>query len=134
MAGTGGPGPGERGARVSDQPPALNALPYAPPRLTRNEAEARTLIAQHAQQLQFLLVDTVWELTMEPLARGAATAFGESDWLVRAEWAGAPFELRLPATAADQWMRARFASLELPQLPEAIRNAAFEAVLHEVLG
>jgi type III secretion protein Q len=114
--------------------PARVAVPFAPPRLTRNEAEALTLLAQRVQRLECPLGDTVWEFSMEPLARGAATAFGAADWLVRAEWAGAPFELRVPGAAADQWLRARFASLELPQLPAAIRNAAFESVLHGALA
>lgn len=113
-------------------PPPV-ALPLAPPRLTRNEAEGRSLIAQHVQQCSLSLGDTVWNLSLEPLAHDAATAFGSADWLVRAEWAGAPFELRLPATSADQWLRARFTSLELPQLPEALRTAAFESALQDVL-
>jgi len=110
-----------------------SARPYSPPRLTRNEAEGRTLLAQHVQRRKLVLGDTAWELSMEPLARGAATAFGTGDWLVRAEWGGAPLVLRLPAAAADQWLRARFATLELPQLPASLRTAAFDSALQDVL-
>ncbi|MGE0329475.1 MAG: type III secretion system cytoplasmic ring protein SctQ [Ramlibacter sp.] len=112
----------------------LIAVPFAPPRLTRNEAEGRTLIAQHVRQLEFNLGDTVWTLSLEPLARDPDAAFGAGDWLVRADWAGAPFELRLPRASADQWLGARFASLELPQLPDAIRAAAFESALQDALA
>ena len=114
-------------------PPPI-ALPFAPPRLTRNEAEGRTLLAQHVRRCRFTLGDDPWEISLEPLARGATLSFGANDWLVRAEWAGAPFELRLPAAAADQWLRARFSDLELPQLPTAIRSAAFESALQDVLA
>lgn len=117
-------------------PPLAAAL--APPRLTRNEAEGRTLIAQHVRQVGVMLGDTAWTLSLEPLARGGPAspdaAFGAADWLVRADWAGAPFELRLPATCADQWLRARFASLALPSLPDPVRAAAFEAALEDALA
>lgn len=106
---------------------------FAPPRLTRNEAEGRTLLAQHVRRCRFTLGCDPWEISLEPLARGATLSFGANDWLVRAEWAGAPFELRLPATAADQWLRARFSELELPRLPTALRSAAFESALQDVL-
>ncbi len=114
-------------------PPPI-ALPFEPRRLTLNEAEGRTLLAQHVRRCRFLLGDDTWEMSLEPLARGATLAFGPNDWLVHAEWAGAPFELRLPATAADQWLRARFSALELPQLPTAMRSAALEAALQDVLA
>lgn len=118
---------------MSDRPPATG-MRYAPPRLTRNEAEARTLLAQHVQRRKFLIGDKTWEISMEALAQGTAVAFGSADWLVRADWGGAPFELRLPAAVADRWLRARFASLELPELPAPLRSAAFESAMKDILG
>lgn len=117
---------------MSKRPPPL-ALPLAPPRLTRNEAEGRSLIAQHVQRRELMLGETVWSLSLEPLARDTMTAFGDNDWVVSADWAGAPFELRLAATAAEQWLRARFAPLDLPPLSEPVRAAAFESALQDAL-
>lgn len=118
---------------MSSRPPPV-ALPLAPPRLTRNEAEGRSLIAQHMRQREVTLGDTVWSLTLEPLARDAAAAFGANDWTVMAAWAGAPFELRLSASAADQWMKARMGPVDLPaQLPAPVQAAAFEAALQDAL-
>jgi type III secretion protein Q len=116
----------------------VNALapaytPCALPRLHRDEAEARTLLAQRVQRRECLLGDTAWELSIEPLRPGTAAKFDATDWLVHAEWAGAPFELHLPAAAADHWLRARFAELDLPALPPPIRSAAFEAALQDML-
>lgn len=113
---------------------AFNTPSLAPPRLTRNEAEARTLIAQRLQRRACQLGDMAWTVSLEPLAQQARTAFGDDDWLVQAEWGGAPFELRLPAAAADRWLGARFQGLELPQLPPPLRSAAFESALHDVLA
>jgi type III secretion protein Q len=106
---------------------------FAPPRLTRNEADARSLLARHVRRREVVLGDIAWELTLEPLSRDACVAFGENDWLVMAEWGGAAFEMRLPATAADQWVRARFPSLDLPRLPSPMRAATFESALTEAL-
>lgn len=113
--------------------PAHLALPLAPPRLTRNEAEGRSLIAQHLRQRAFMLGDTAWTLSLEPLARDAAPALGVDDWVVHADWAGAPFELRLHASAAQQWLRARFQALDLPPLPESLNDCAFECALQDAL-
>lgn len=118
---------------MSCRPPAP-ALPLFPPRLTRNEAEARSLLAQRVQRRELTLGGVAWELSIEPLAQGAHVGFGAGDWLVHAQWGGAPFELSLPASAADQWMRARFASLDLPKLPPPMRAAALEAALQDALA
>lgn len=118
---------------MSKRPPPV-ALPLAPHRLTRNEAEGRTLIAQHVRQREVALGDTVWSLTVEPLARDAAVAFGADDWTVTGAWAGAPFELRLAASVAQQWLKARMEPVDLPeQLPAPLQAAAFEAALQDTL-
>ncbi|MDP3137735.1 MAG: hypothetical protein Q8N17_15555, partial [Burkholderiaceae bacterium] len=104
------------------------------PRLTRELAEARSLLARHARGRRCTLGGTKWEWSMEPLSQGAATAFGETDWQLNARWSGASFELRLPQGAADQWMARRFPELDLPQLPAALRAAAFESALEDLLA
>jgi type III secretion protein Q len=113
--------------------PEVPLVRFAPPRLTRNEADARSLLARHVRRREVVIGDIAWELTLEPLPRDASIAFGENDWLVVAEWGGAVFELRLPVTASDQWVRARFPSLDLPKLPAPLRAATFESALTEAL-
>jgi type III secretion protein Q len=110
-----------------------HAPPHAPLRLTRNEAEARTLLAQHVQRRECAVGGRTLQISMEPLAVGGMTGFGARDWSIQATWCGATFELRLPESIADQWLRARFGELELPRLPQPYRDAAFEAALNDVL-
>src|SRR5438105_3450923 len=114
--------------------PDLAVLPLKLPRLSRNEAQARTLIAQRAQACGVLLGDVAARLSLQPLGVHDAAGFGADDWLVRAEWAGAPLELRLPAAACEQWMRARFPQLDLPALGDELRSAAFEGALEQALA
>jgi type III secretion protein Q len=53
--------------------------------------------------------------------------------VLHAEWAGARFELRVAASAADMWLRGRFTGDDWPRLPPPIRAAAFEAALRDAL-
>jgi type III secretion protein Q len=114
-------------------PPSV-PITYAPPRLTRNEAEARTLLAQHVQRRKIKLGDTDWLITLEPLPRGASIGYGAHDWVVRGQWGAAELRLRLPGAVADQWIRARFGAMELPEFPKTMRAAAFESALHDVFA
>ncbi len=117
---------------MSQQSPSV-ALPLSPPRLTRNEAEGRSLLARQVRQCELILGDTLWRLSLEPLPRDALVVFGAGDWVVAATWAGAPFELRLPASSATQWLLGRFPALDLPALSEPVRASAFESALQDVL-
>lgn len=108
------------------------ALPLKMPSLTRNEAEARTLLARRAQRCNVLLGDTHWQLSIAPAPEGDIAPFGDDDWVVHVHWAGARFALRLPSGSADQWLRARFPSLDWTLLSPEIRSAALEAALHDV--
>lgn len=110
---------------------AANALGL--PRLTRNEADARSLLAQNMQRVGVVLGDDGWELSVEPLARDASIGFGADDCVLRAEWSGAGFELRVPASACDMWLRGKFATDDWPKLPAPIRAAVFESALHDML-
>lgn len=106
----------------------------APQRFTYDEARARTAIAQRARGRKLILDHIEWDCSLEPLACGALLDFGASDWSVRGEWAGAAFELRLPVTAADQWVRARFPSVEFPALPAPLQFAVFESIARDALA
>ncbi len=54
-----------------------------------------------------------WDVSMEPLADGAETTPAPTDWRVQVEWGGAPYELNVPAAAANEWLRARFPTLDI---------------------
>ncbi|HSV47684.1 MAG TPA: type III secretion system cytoplasmic ring protein SctQ [Ramlibacter sp.] len=114
--------------------PATVPLPLRIARLTRNEAQARSLLAQRAAACTVRLGGMDWQLSLEPLSESASHAGPEAgDWLVRAQWAGAPFALRLPAAAAEAWLRGRFPDLDLPALPDEVRAAALEGALEQAL-
>jgi type III secretion protein Q len=114
--------------------PATVALPLRLPRLTRNEAQARSLLAQRAASCTLSLAGSDWQLALEPLAQPQAAPLGPADWLVQAQWAGAPFALRLPAQAGQAWLRSRFPDLDLPALPAQLQAAALEAALEQALA
>src|SRR4051812_5852241 len=82
--------------------------PLVPVRLTRNEAQARNLLAQRVQRRPVFFGDMSWELSIEPLAQDSVLDFGPGDWNLHCDWAGAPFLVRLPESTADLWLRARF--------------------------
>ena len=104
--------------------------PLVLPRLSRNEAQARTLLAQRAQEVSVRLADQPWQLSLEPWPAGAALSTAPpGDWLVQAQWAGALFDLRLPASACEAWIAARFPDMELPGLSEPLAAAALELAL-----
>lgn len=105
------------------------------PRLTRNEAQARGLLAQRARSVEVTLGGVAWQLTLEPLGANAGSDTGpEEPWWVRGEWAGAPFEIEMPAAAARSWIRARFPQVDIGALSEPFTAAALEAAAAEVLA
>lgn len=97
------------------------------PRLTRSESQARSALAQRIHATPFSWGGQAWTLTLVPLADAGAQPFSGADWCVRALWAGAPFEIVLPADAAQAWIEARFPGLEVPQLPDEFVAATLEA-------
>jgi type III secretion protein Q len=99
----------------------------------RDEADARTLLARVVREVGISLGGTSWQLTLEPLAFDASRTFDEGDWVLQAQWAGAPFEIRMPATAADQMMAGCFDGLDLPDLPAPLRAAALEMAFADVM-
>lgn len=104
------------------------------PRLTRNEAQARNLLARRARDCRLPLGGSAWTASLEPWLPGAAaSAPGPGDWLVRAQWAGAPFDIRLPAAACEALVAARLGGTEMPALPDAFAAAALEAALEPLV-
>lgn len=100
------------------------------PRLTRNEAQARNLLAQRARNRVLPLGGEPWLASLEPWLPGISlSAPGPNDWLIGAQWAGAPFDVRLPAGAVDALVASQLQNVELPALPDEFAAAALEAAL-----
>ena len=114
--------------------PRLNPKPLVLARLTRNEVQARNLLAQRAQACAVTLGGQAWELSLEPWAVGAPLSPPSTgDWLAQLQWAGAAFDVRLPASACQSWMAAAFPGLDLPGLPEPFAAAALESALTSLM-
>lgn len=115
---------------MSAQP--ASATPLQPQRLSRNEAQARTTIAQRAAGLPLRLGSTAWRARLVPTT-GAAAVPAPSTTL-RFEWAGAQFTLRLPALAIEQALSASLGSAALPAVPDEVAQALLEASLADLLA
>lgn len=109
--------------------------PLVMPRLNRNEAQARNLLAQRAQRCAVTLGGQAWTLSLEPWTQGAVMSGAlAADWLLQWQWAGAPFDLRLPASVCQTWMAAAHPTLDLPDLPEAFVVSALESALADLMA
>ncbi|WP_241074281.1 type III secretion system cytoplasmic ring protein SctQ [Achromobacter insuavis] len=118
---------------LSPSPPSL-------PRLSGNEARARTLIARHGADLAVTLAPLAgadaepaqWRLGFTP---GVAEALRQSATLsADLEWAGARLRLGLPASAADAWLAARLPDVDAGAVPPALVSTAIETLLAEVVA
>lgn len=111
------------------------ARPVVLPRLQRNEAQARTLLAQRAREVAISLHGKAWLLTLEPWVPAAALSLpSQDDWLVHLTWAGAPFELRLPASFCSAILSAEHEGLAWSEWPPAFVGGLLENLLQEVSG
>ncbi|WP_428000735.1 type III secretion system cytoplasmic ring protein SctQ [Acidovorax sp.] len=108
------------------------ATPLQPQRLSRNEAQARTTIAQRAADLPLRLGSTAWQARLVPTTRAAAVPAPSTT--LRFEWAGAQFTLRLPALAIEQTLSASLGSAALPAVPDEVAQALLEASLADLLA
>ncbi|WZB74533.1 YscQ/HrcQ family type III secretion apparatus protein [Achromobacter insuavis] len=118
----------------------LSSFPLSLPRLSGNEARARTLIARHGADLAVTLAPLVGA-DAEPRAvrlgftPGVAEAVRQSATLsADLEWAGARLRLGLPASAADAWLAARLPDVDAGALPPALVSTAIETLLAEVVA
>ncbi len=118
----------------------LSSSPLSLPRLSGNEARARTLIARHGADLAVTLAPLAgvdaepaqWRLGFTP---GVAEALRQAATLsADLEWAGARLRLGLPASAADAWLAARLPDVDAGALPPALVSTAIETLLAEVVA
>ncbi|WP_028605256.1 type III secretion system cytoplasmic ring protein SctQ [Ottowia thiooxydans] len=107
------------------------STPYQPPRLSRNEAKARTTIAQRGSNLALRLGDGHWYADLRPSDPQAMPA---GYWMLSFEWIGAEFHLQLPKASADQIAAPLLAGTPLPELPHELALATLEAALADTLG
>lgn len=108
------------------------AKPLQPQRLSRNEAQARTTIAQRAAGLPLRLGTAAWQARLVPATTPAAVPAPSTT--LRFEWAGAQFTLRLPALAVEQTLAASLGSAALPAVPDGVAQALLEAALADLLA
>ncbi|EHK65667.1 type III secretion system cytoplasmic ring protein SctQ [Achromobacter arsenitoxydans] len=110
------------------------------PRLSGNEARARSLIARHGADLPIVLappdgVDAepaAWRLGFTP---GVPDAVRQSATLsADLEWAGARLRVGLPPSAAQAWLAARYPELDAAAPPPALVAAAIEGLLAEAMA
>jgi len=103
------------------------ATPLQPLRLSRNEAKARTTIAQRAGAVPLRLGNASWRVDLWP--QSLAEPPHASDWMLTLEWAGAVFHLQLPRAAADQIAAPLLPGASLPELPRELALATLETAL-----
>ncbi|MEC4720722.1 type III secretion system cytoplasmic ring protein SctQ [Noviherbaspirillum sp. CPCC 100848] len=113
---------------MNDRTITRPVLPY----LTRTEAQARNILAQHALRLT-LSLGQEWHARLSLLAPGEPAQTFATPLLLGAEWAGARFCLALPEAALSAWTRS---AVELPGLlsdiPEPLALASLELLLADL--
>jgi type III secretion protein Q len=127
-------------ALSSEPSPTMSALPpiaaiaaiAAIPRLTRNEAQARTLVAQRAKGLPLRLMDSAWLAHITPVVAPEVLP-GDAHYRQQWEWAGTQMELHLPTAAVEECVSASLQGASLPALPPDLASAALEAMTADVL-
>ncbi len=113
--------------------PGIRPLVWAS--LSRNEAAARSLLAQRVIEREVMLAGEPWALTLEPWPVAAALSEPDSgDWVVQCSWAGAPFLIRLSAQACEAWIAARLPDIDVPELSAHFAGAALEYLLNDLIN
>ncbi|QEA13159.1 type III secretion system cytoplasmic ring protein SctQ [Comamonas flocculans] len=106
------------------------ASPPALERLSRNEAQARTTIAQRGGALALRLGGQAWQADLRPLAGGAAPA--PQDWMLQVEWAGATLCVCVPPASVGELSAPLLDGASLTELPAELALAMLEAALGDV--
>lgn len=106
---------------------------WTPPQLSSNEALAHTAIAQRAMALPLHCGGTQWLASLRPVLQAPWPATA-NDIFASMEWAGAQWQLQLPAATTEQLMSALLDGAALPHIPYEMQTAALEAALDELLG
>jgi type III secretion protein Q len=112
--------------------PSPHAVALQPLRLTRNEAQARTTIAQRAGGLPLRLGTSTWQARLHPVTTEPAAGW-EAAYVVRLEWAGAAMALCLPAAAIEQALASVLDGATLPPVPSSLADAVLEAGVTHLL-
>lgn len=125
-------------ARAASDKAGLAPLPHAGAplqlrRWSRAEMQARNAVAQKGRDLAWG-GDAPWHLTLVPIGDPGALSADTGQWLLRATWAGAAFDLLLTASAIQEWVRGSYPGLDLPELPPEYAVALLEAAGADVLG
>lgn len=104
---------------------------FAIPQLSRNEARARSLIANRAIDLS---IDGAggWTLNLEALSRLAEPVEVLNCWHVEVDYSGAQFLLILSDFAGLAWIRHKFPDLDSLSLPDTLLAAVLEAAISEM--
>ena len=101
------------------------------PRMSRNEAQARSLIASRSRTLR-VFGNSGWSLTLEPASLACPPPGLEPAWLIHADWSGARFVLEVPDQACVTWINRKLPDLDVVTVPEPLLAAALEAAMAEV--
>lgn len=106
---------------------------FQPFRLSRNEAQARTIIAQRGRDISLRVGQTAWQLDVEPLVEEPGTFFSApaEAWTLELTWAGARFFIQLPAAGATQLVEPLLDGAALDDLPAALSQVVLEAALSD---
>ncbi|MET4580106.1 type III secretion system cytoplasmic ring protein SctQ [Ottowia thiooxydans] len=104
---------------------------HQPPRLSRNEAKARTAIAQRGSGLVLHLGNAPWRVDLHP---DSPEPMAPGDWLLSFEWVGAEFHLQLPHAIANQVAGSLMPGASLAELPHELASAVLEAALTDTLS
>jgi len=106
---------------------------FALPRMSRNEAQARSLIASRGRDCP-MLGDGDWRLTLEPASLACPPLGLDAAWQVKADWSGARFVVEVPEQACIAWINHSLPGLEVLQLPDALLGAALEAAVGRMVA
>ena len=99
------------------------------PRFTRNEAEARNVIARHGRAIPLPLGETVWLMDIQPVTE--APMLPDEGHALDFEWAGSFCRLELPSAAAAEIAAPLLDGDDLPTMPPELADAVLEAGLAE---
>lgn len=102
-------------------------------RLSRSEADARNALVQRASGACFDWGGQPAQLALSVLDPQAPLQADPGEWVVAAQWGGAPFELLVPEVAAQAWIASRFAGLDIGPLPDDLLAGALEVASQELL-
>ena len=109
---------------------SLTSAMLEPPRMSRNEAQARTLLAQRGGGFTFSLAGKRWQADVYPVV--GPDALTSSLQVLELEWAGAQLCLHLPSMAIEQVLQATLGGALLPELAPEWTQLALQAGLTEL--